>query len=133
MIRSACFPQFFANDSSDRVRINSVSRLSQVFSQGLIDHRLVPSAGGVGPLSERLEHVVVDVNRDARLAPLTNHRSSLALAEVVFLFHIGVSHFELRVALKSAARHDFGVGKADTMLSKCRRALLGSQVALTYV
>jgi hypothetical protein len=95
---------------------------------------------------------------------LTNHRTALALAEVVFLFHIGVSHFELRVALKSAARpprgrctprprpfprhraqairtvahrrlvpadrvriqeHGFGVGKADTMLSKVRPGLAG--------
>ena len=66
---SACFPDFFANDSSDRVRINTVSRLPQVLSEGLIDHRLVPSADGVGSLSERLEHLVVDVNRDARLPP----------------------------------------------------------------
>ena len=52
---------------------------------------LVPAAGGVGPLAEGVEHVVVDVDRDPCLSALTDHWTPLALAEVVFLFHIGVS------------------------------------------
>src|SRR5437879_5416166 len=85
------FPKFLPHDSSDRVGVDAVARSSQVLAKGVIDHRLVPAAGGVGPLAEGLEHVVVDVDRDPRLSALTDDRTPFALAEVVFLFHIGVS------------------------------------------
>ena len=44
---------------------------------------------------ERLGYLVVDVDRDAGLPSVTDHRTALALAEVVFLFHIGVSRSAL--------------------------------------
>lgn len=105
---SSRFPEFFSNDSTDRVSIDTVSGLSEMFAKRLIDHRLVAPTFGVRALSKCLEHVVVEVDRDPGLSPLTNHWPAPAFAEVVFLFHIGVFRSNSPAALRSDAhpRHD---------------------------
>lgn len=91
------FPKFFPNDSSDRIGIDTLPRPPQMFSERLIDHRLVTPTFGVCAFSKGVENVVVEMNRDAGLSPLADYRAAFALGEVVFLFHIDVSRSEFRV------------------------------------
>jgi hypothetical protein len=93
---STRFSQFFPDDSPDSVCAQALSRSTKMLPQRFIDHRLVAPALDVGALSERVEHVVVDVDRDAGLSALASHRTALAVREVVFLFHIAVSQPLLR-------------------------------------
>jgi len=92
------FPEFFSNDSTDRVSIETVSRPPKMVSKRLIDHRLVAPTCGVRAFSKGVEHVVVEVNRDAGLSPLPNHWAALAFGEVVFLLHIDVFRSASRAA-----------------------------------
>ena len=84
--RSSCFPEFFADDPSDRIGADPLARPTEMLLQGLIDHRLLAPALGVGAISKRFEDVVVEVNGDARLSRRANHRTASAFREVVFLF-----------------------------------------------
>lgn len=38
-------------------------------------------------MTKRIQHVVIDINRDASLAGLWNHCPALALFEIIFLSH----------------------------------------------
>jgi hypothetical protein len=84
-------PQFFSDNPPDRCGVDRFGGAAQVLAKRFIDHRLVAAARGVGAVSERLEQVVVQVDGDAGLAPLPDHRTPLRFAEVVFLPHTAAS------------------------------------------
>jgi hypothetical protein len=54
-------PKLFANNAADGGRIYGFPRLAEVLPKRLIDHRLVASPGGVGPVAKRFQHLVVEV------------------------------------------------------------------------
>ena len=48
-------PEALPNDSPDRLRIDGLSGSAKVLPKRLIDHRLVASARGVGPVAKHFE------------------------------------------------------------------------------
>jgi len=73
--RSSCLSKLFPDNSPNRVRIDRPSGSAEVLPERLIDHRLVASTLGVGPVAERLDHLVVETDRDPCLSRLRHHRA----------------------------------------------------------
>ena len=92
------FPKFFSDNSPNGVGVDRLAGVIEMLAERLINHRLVAPTRGVGASAERVEHRVVDVNRDPRLPALANDRAALAVGEVVCLLHIGVFRFAPRAA-----------------------------------
>src|SRR5207302_4476243 len=77
------FPYDFANE------LLSDGRLAEPKAslQSLVYQGLVPLSGFLGLRLEALDHRVIDVDRDARLAGGWNDRTALAFGEVIRLLH----------------------------------------------
>jgi len=93
---SAGLSEFFPDNSPNRSCVDAFAGPTKVIPKRIIDHRLVAASGGVGSFPKRVEHGIVQVDRDPRLSWLPNHGAPLRPAEVVFFPHTGFSLVTLR-------------------------------------
>jgi hypothetical protein len=92
--------QFFAQDAAQGSSVDWLSALPDVLAERVVDHGLVTTATRIGSFSEQLEHVIVEVDRDARLSGLLDDGTLPRFAKVVFFPHIVVVPFSSHGAPK---------------------------------
>ena len=79
--------QLFAQHTAERGFVERRRGQGQIRSQCLVHHGLIARALLLSTLAKGVEHLVVNVDRDPRLAVLREDGAAFPLPEIVFVFH----------------------------------------------
>jgi hypothetical protein len=85
--------QLFAQHTAESGFIEVGRGQGKILSQGLVHHGLIASAVLLGTLAKRFQHLVINVDRDPRLAVLREDGAAFPLPEIVFVFHTLCARF----------------------------------------
>jgi len=82
-----CTFQFFAEDLTQHRLIDRLRGLTNVKSQSLVDHCLIPISGAVSQRPKFLQDIDIDLNSDSCFSLLWDDSASLGIVEIIFLLH----------------------------------------------
>jgi hypothetical protein len=85
--------QLFAQHTAERGFVEGERGQGQIRSQCLVHHGLIARALLLGTLAKRFQHLVINVDRDPRLAVLRENGAAFPLPEIVFVFHTLCARF----------------------------------------
>ena len=85
--------QFFPQHTAEGGFVEDGRGQGEIFSQRLIHHGSIARAVLLGTLAKRFQHLVINVDRDPRLAVLREDGAAFPLPEIVFVFHTLCARF----------------------------------------
>jgi len=81
------FIKFFAKNSPEGFGIYRVTSAGEVLPQCIVDECLITAASFLGFDPECINNIIIQMYGDTCLTPGLDHRTTFALAKIVFLFH----------------------------------------------
>ena len=94
--------ELFTKNSPEGFGIYRFTSTGEVLPQCIVDERLITAACFLGFDPECINNNIIQMNGDPRFTPGLDHRTTFALAKIVFLFHKLFAQLCLLFVRKSA-------------------------------
>ena len=95
--------ELFTKNSPEGFGIYRFTSTGEVLPQGTVDECLITAARFLGFDPECINNIIIQMNGDPCFTPGLDHRTTFALAKIVFLFHTPYSMYVICICQWAAS------------------------------